>query len=68
MKQDKRWHPDLMIHRARSLRRVVEEINRDEKQEGPEDGLLLEGKVLVEPVILSLGTEIAFKGLAMLGT
>lgn len=39
----------------------MEEINRDGKQEGLEDGLLLEGKVIAEPVLLSLGTEIALK-------
>lgn len=61
MKHDKQWFPDLMIHRAITLNRVADEMNRSGKEAGLEDDLLFEGLVLAEPVLLSLGAEIALK-------
>ena len=61
MKPDYRWDPELMIRRASSLARVAEEINKNGNKGGPGDDLLLEGQILVEAVLLSLGAEIALK-------
>ncbi|MDE0421610.1 MAG: hypothetical protein OXK76_12090 [Gammaproteobacteria bacterium] len=61
MKNENPWLADLMIRRARSLGRVAEEINENGRKAGPRDGLLFEGTMLAEPVLLSLGAEIALK-------
>lgn len=61
MEREKQWHPELMIRRARSLVRVVEDIGERGKKGGPGDGLLFEGNMLAETVLLSLGAEIALK-------
>lgn len=61
MKNENWWLADLMIRRARSLGRVAEEINEKPEQGGTGDGLLFEGTMLAEPVLLSLGAEIALK-------
>lgn len=55
------WSPELMIRRARSLGRLVEEIENTWKHRGPEDSLLFEGSFLATPVLLSLATVIALK-------
>ena len=60
MKHENSWLSDLMIRRAISLSRVAEEIHRGEKKAG-QDALLFEGMMLAEPVLLSLGAEIALK-------
>jgi len=61
MKHEQMWHPELMIRRAKSLRRVAEEINKSGNKWGAGDNSLLEGIILVGPVLLSFGAEIALK-------
>ena len=61
MKHENMWLPDLMIRRAISLSRVAEEIDKGAEKAGLEDALLFEGVMLAEPVLLSLGAEIALK-------
>ena len=61
MEREKQWHPGLMMRQARSLARVVEEIGESGKKAGPRDGLLFEGSMLAETVLLSLGAEIGLK-------
>ena len=39
--------------------RVAEEIGKSGRQAGPQGGLLLRGRVLAEPVLLSLAVEVA---------
>lgn len=53
MTKEKIWSPELMIHRARSLGRLVVEIETGAKE--------LEGSILAAPVLLSLAAEIALK-------
>lgn len=60
-KREKIWDPDLMILRARSLKRLVEELKRNGTESRRSDGLLFKGKFLAVPVLLSLATEIALK-------
>ena len=61
MEREKQWHPEPMIRRAGSLARVVEDIGERRKKGGPGDGLLFEGNMLAETVLLSLDAEIALK-------
>lgn len=61
MKREKQWDPEVMIRRARSLARVAEEIGERGKKAGRGDGLLFEGNMLAETVLLALGAEIAVK-------
>ena len=53
--------PNFMISRVKSLRRLVEELELNGSESGESDGLLLEGKILAAPILLSLATEIALK-------
>ena len=55
------WSADLMIRRARSLGRLVEEIEKARGHRGSADALLFEGSSVAVPVLLSLATEIALK-------
>ena len=55
------WSPDLMIRRARSLGRLVEEIEKTREHRGSADALVFEGSLVAAPVLLSLATEIALK-------
>ena len=61
MTHEKNWCAELVIRRARSLGRFVEEIEKTGKEREPPDTFLLEGSILAAPVLLSLATELALK-------
>ena len=50
------WHPDLMMIRASSLRRLVEHL-----EAGQRDGSQFEGTSVAVPILLSLAAEIGLK-------
>ena len=66
------WDPDVMIRNAKSLQRVVEELENNKPESSPldrwnnrdrgtQDRLLFMGRLLAVPNLLSLATEIALK-------
>ncbi len=61
--QDVKWNAEFMMDNARSLQRVVQDIERDTKQSLESDLLLFKGQLLAGPILLSLAAEIALKAL-----
>lgn len=61
--QDVKWNAEFMMDNARSLQRVVQDIERDTKQSLESDPLLFKGQLLAGPILLSLAAEIALKAL-----
>ena len=61
--QDVKWNAEFMMDNARSLQRVVQDIDRDTKQSLESDPLLFTGQLLSVPILLSLAAEIALKAL-----
>ena len=61
--QDVKWNAEFMMDNARSLQRVVEDIERNTTQSLESDPLLFTGQLLAVPILLSLATEIALKAL-----
>lgn len=55
------WDADSMIRNAKSLQRVVKELEKNRTEPSPKDRLLFMGKLLAVPNLLSLATEIALK-------
>lgn len=55
------WDADVMIENAKSLQRVVKELEKNIFESCPQDQLLFMGKHLAVPNLLSLATEIALK-------
>ena len=56
-----RWDTDSMIWNAKSLQRVVKELERYGSESSMSDPFLFKGSGLAEPILLSLATEIALK-------
>ena len=64
--EDERCDTDSMIWNAKSLQRVVENLERT-RPESPESDLpLFSGTILAGPILLSLATELALKALLCL--
>ena len=59
--RDTNLDPDSMIWTAKSLQRVVKELERDGSEPTRSEVLLFEGTFAAIPVLLSLATEIALK-------
>ena len=55
------WDADVMIEHAKSLQRVVKELEKNRSESFSQDRLLFEGTFLTVPNLLSLATEIALK-------
>lgn len=62
-RQDVKWNAENMMHNARSLQRVVQDIEQGSKQSSESDLLLFRGQLLAVPILLSLAAEIALKAL-----
>ena len=55
------WDTDYMISNAKSLQRVVQELDRNASKSRQSDPLLFMGIFHAVPILLSLATEIALK-------
>ena len=55
------WDADVMIENAKSLQRVVKELENNRSEPFSQDQLLFQGRFLAIPNLLSLATEIALK-------
>lgn len=60
-RRDERWDTYSMIRNAKSLQRVVKELERHESESWTSDPLLFQGSGLAGSILLSLATEIALK-------
>ena len=59
--RDDHWDTYSMIRNAKSLQRVVKELERHESESCTSDSLLFQGSGLAGSILLSLATEIALK-------
>ena len=55
------WDPYWVIEDAKALQRVVEELHGKGSKSVESDPLLFQGKLLTEPILLSLALETALK-------
>ena len=59
--RDANWDTDLMISNAKSLQRVVKELERNGFKAPQADPLLFSGVFLASPILLTFAIEIALK-------
>ena len=60
------WDTHEAIWNAKSLQRVVENLERTRSESPESDPLLFSGTILAGPIFLSLATELALKALLCL--
>ena len=58
---DANWDTDFMMSNAKSLQRVVKELDRNESKSPQSDQLLFSGVFLANPILLTFAIEIALK-------
>ena len=58
---DANWDTDFIISNAKSLQRVVKELDRNESKSPQSDQLLFSGVFLASPILLTFAIEIALK-------
>ena len=60
--RDASWDTDFMISNAKSLQRVVKELEKNDASKSPQaDPLLFSGVFLASPILLLLAIELALK-------